>query len=216
MHFEKFPKKNNELTIKGPAGVLEAVVTPPVEEKAKILVIICHPHPLYGGTMENKVVTTAGRAFHDLGVWHLRFNFRGIGKSSGQYDEARGEIEDLLAVTAWVKQNFPDYKIWLAGFSFGSYIAMKVALKETVAQLITIAPAINLFNFDEVEHLSCPWLLIVAEQDELIPISQVKEWLSHVKKPVQTIIFPKASHFFHGLLVELREELKQALGTKVL
>lgn len=215
MHHSKFPKKINEIIIKGPVGQLEAIVAPPSAEKAKIMVIICHPHPLYGGTMENKVVTTAGRAFHDLGLWHIRFNFRGIGKSNGQYDEAKGEIEDLLAVMAWTKENFPDYEIWLAGFSFGSYIAMQAALREPITQLITIAPAINLFSFADADKLKSPWLLLVAEQDELVPIADVKNWLSQLKRPIQTIIFPQASHFFHGKLVELREELKQALGPLV-
>lgn len=212
---ERFTHKHNPILVAGPAGDLEALVLPPAKELQKILVIFCHPHPLYGGTMENKVVTTAGRAFYDLGLWHIRFNFRGIGVSQGEYGHGQGEIQDLLAIIAWAKKNFSDYDLWLGGFSFGSYIAMQGAIQEPlVKQLITIAPAVNHFDFKEAEHVQCPWLLLMGEADELVPIAEVKQWVNALSKPVDVIYFPYVGHFFHGHLVELREQLKQALQVK--
>lgn len=210
---EKFTNKHNPLIIPGPAGDLEAVILPPAQEQAKIVVIICHPHPLYGGTMDNKVVTTAGRAFYDLGVWHIRFNFRGIGVSQGVYDQGHGEVQDLAAILAWTKKQFPDYQLWLAGFSFGAYIAMQGAVNDpTIKQLITIAPAVNHFDFQEAAKVHCPWLLLMGEADELVPFEQVQQWVKELPRPITTIYFPGVGHFFHGHLVALREQLKASLN----
>lgn len=213
---DKFVNKHNPLIIAGPVGDLEAVVLPPARELAKIVVIICHPHPLYGGTMDNKVVTTAGRAIYDLGIWHIRFNFRGIGASEGKYDQGHGEVQDLAAVIAWTKQQFPEYSIWLAGFSFGAYIAMQGAVIDpSIQQLITIAPAVNHFDFQESALVKCPWLLLMGEADELVPFDQVKQWVGELKRPITTIYFPDVGHFFHGHLVDLREQLKAALSRRI-
>ncbi len=210
-----FPDPQNPVTLSGPVGPLEAVVTPPLKESKPIIGIICHPHPLYGGTMHNKVVTTVARAFYDLGLWSLRFNYRGVEKSAGSYGSGLGEVEDLLAVLTWVRQNFPQYTLWLAGFSFGSYVAAQAAAKEDVAQLITIAPAVTHFDFKEIAQIHCPWLLLMGEEDEIVPLSAVKNWLTTLSTPIQTIFFPHVGHFFHGHLVQLREALKKALITNV-
>src|SRR5262245_17371247 len=150
--FSEFPLSQNLQFITGQAGQIETIVSPPLpaaDQPKKIIAIICHPHPLYGGTMNNKVVTTIARALYDLHIWTVRFNFRGIGKSEGSYANGMGEIQDLTAVLAWVREHFPDYEIWLAGFSFGAYIATSVAAHEKeIAQLITIAPAVTHFDFN--------------------------------------------------------------------
>jgi len=201
-----------EISLLGPAGKLEAIQVAPAEHSTTI-VIICHPHPLYGGTMNNKVVTTLARTFYEMNLWTLRFNFRGIGKSEGGYGEAVGEIEDLQAVLVWVKKQFPEYQIWLAGFSFGAYIAAQVAAKDQdIRQLISIAPPVNHFNFQDTQTVSCPWLLIMGEEDEVVPVDEVKAWLKASKIPIQSIFLPNTTHFFHGKLIELKMALKSGLN----
>lgn len=210
-----FPSPQNFLNLPGPAGELEAIISPPAAELAPVISIICHPHPLHGGAMQNKVVSTLARAFYDLGIWSIRFNFRGVGKSEGQYDEGRGEVDDLLAVAVWAKQQFPTHAIWLAGFSFGAYIAMQgathPALATEVKQLVTIAPAVTHFEFSPAVPISCPWLLIMGEADEVVPVGAVKAWVAQQSAKIQAIYLPEVGHFFHGHLVDLRERLKANL-----
>ena len=208
-----FPKPINPISIQGPVGQLEAIVSPPSKQELAIIAIICHPHPLYGGSMNNKVVTTIARALFDLDIWSIRFNFRGVGASEGHYDEGRGETEDLLAVLRWVKEMFPSHTIWLAGFSFGAYVATKVAtLENDIAQLITIAPAVNHFDFNNFVDIHCPWLLIMGEEDEVVPVEEVRVWAKSLPVPMQIILLPGVTHFFHGHLVDLREQLKSNLS----
>lgn len=210
----QFPHKHNPLLITGPAGPLQASVAPPMSEAAPVVMIICHPHPLYGGTMDNKVVTTVARACYDLGIWSLRFNFRGVGQSAGQYSQGQGEIDDALALVAWVQRNFPGYSIWLAGFSFGGYVAMQTALRAEVSYLITVAPAVQYLDVDPAHfNITCPWLVLMGEADELLSVEELKTWLTRVPVPVTSVYFPDVGHFFHNNLVPLREELKRVLST---
>lgn len=206
-----FPLANNPIIIIGPAGKVEAIIAPPTTIARPIVGIICHPHPLYGGTMTNKVVTTVARAFNELGAWAVRFNFRGVGQSEGSYGAAIGELEDLRAVMSWVKETFPDHQIWLAGFSFGAYVAARMATQENVAQLVTIAPAINHFDVKEIAGIHSPWILAMGEADELVPFAEVDAWVKTQSVPVKTLYFPGVGHFFHSHLTELREQLKAAL-----
>lgn len=215
MNHTTFPLAQNFLNLPGPTGQLETIISPPASESAPVISIICHPHPLHGGTMQNKVVSTLARVFYDLGLWSVRFNFRGVGTSEGKYDEGEGEVDDLLAVIAWVQKQFPSYGIWLAGFSFGAYIAMRGAaypgFAEHIKQLVTIAPAVNYFVFSKELKIHCPWLLLMGEQDEIVPLDTVKNWVEEQSIPITTIYLSRAGHFFHGHLVELREQLKTAL-----
>lgn len=212
-----FNQPQNPVFISGPSGNLEAIIAPPVAESAPIVTIICHPHPLYGGTMNNKVVTTVARAMYDLGLWSLRFNFRGIGASQGVYGNGHGEVEDLLAVIDWVQQHFPKYNIWLAGFSFGAYIAMEGAARvgDAIQQLITIAPAVTHFEFHHGAKIHCPWLLLMGEADEIVAVGEVKKWVKKQPAHIKTIYFDGVSHFFHGFLSNLREQLKVALHSAI-
>lgn len=207
-----FPLPQNLLFLTSPAGHLETIITRPLSVEAnRVVTVICHPHPLYGGTMNNKVVTTLTRAFIETNGWAVRFNFRGVGKSTGVYGHASGEIEDLLAVIQWVRQNFSGYAVKLAGFSFGSYIAASVAAQDAEIQhLITIAPAVNHFDFTQIRSVACPWLLLMGEADEIVPVESVKQWLATTPVKIKSIFFPGVGHFFHGHLLQLREALKQA------
>jgi uncharacterized protein len=136
--------EEQRLFIPGPAGQLEAIHTTPEEGQADRIAIICHPHPLHEGTMNNKVVTLLAKTFNKLGFETLRFNYRGVGKSEGHYGDRVGEIEDLKAVKAWAE---PKSQFCLSGFSFGAFIAASVANEsENVSQLITVAPAIHRYS----------------------------------------------------------------------
>src|SRR5216110_1476121 len=132
-----FPATPSTFLLPGPAGAIECATTAPAPEVARAgVAIICHPHPLQGGSMTNKVVTTLERALHELGLATLRFNFRGVGASAGTYDHGNGETDDALAIAAWLARVRPRDALWLAGFSFGSYVALRAAEQLPVKQLI--------------------------------------------------------------------------------
>src|SRR3990167_159180 len=138
----QFPQEQEQqFTIPGAIGRLEIITMRSQAQDKAVTAIICHPHPLHGGTMHNKVVHTIAKAFKDLGIKSVRFNFRGIGASEGSYGQGLGEVEDALAIVDWVKKVCPHDEIWLAGFSFGAYIAAQTATRISPAQLITIAPS---------------------------------------------------------------------------
>jgi len=205
MTFAKQPQ--SKLMLKGPAGQLEAVTTYP-ETPPTGVAIICHPLPLYQGTMHNKVVTTLSKAFSDLGLATVRFNFRGIGQSEGAYDDSKGEVDDLLAIIDWVKSALPDQPIWLAGFSFGAFIAAKAANgRDDIVQLLSIAPAVHHQDYQRLSDIRCPWLVIQGESDEVVPVDEVKAFAADPPSPLALILLPEVSHFFHGHLIELRELL---------
>lgn len=193
----------------GPAGEIEVLTTPLPEHSSTppATAVICHPHPLHGGTLRNKVVTTLARTFQELGLRTLRFNFRGVGKSNGVYAEGRGEMQDLLTLIQWVKINFPSDPIWLAGFSFGAYVATMAAMQVEVARLITVAPQVSRFAECGPIHIRCPWILVQGEQDEVIAPAEVFNWFETLNPQPTLIRFPAAGHFFHGQLIELRQQL---------
>lgn len=201
--------------LNGPAGKIEVVTAPTSYAKKAVTVIICHPHPLYGGTMSNKVVTTTAKALERLGMKTVCFNFRGVGKSEGYYDNTDGETDDLKAVLRWVKgeEACTNDEIWLAGFSFGSYIAAKVANTDTsISRLVTVAPAVNHYNYEVFTNVTCPWLVVLGAQDELVPLEEVKAFVEQHSIAVRLIVIEEADHFFHGKLIELREILIRELS----
>ncbi len=204
----EFPKENSKFFLPGPEGNLEVMTTRPSKLSKPITGVICHPHPLYGGTMDNKVVTVVAKTFDQLGLKTVRFNFRGVGKSEGHYANGVGETGDLKAILTWVRKTCPDDAIWLAGFSFGSYVAAQVANEDHgVARLITIAPTVDNCDYQALTNIACPWLIIVGEEDELVPLADIQAFVKTPPVPVQFFSIPGASHFFHGKLIELRERL---------
>lgn len=202
----------NKLFINGPAGQLEVLTHRPATINQSVIAVICHPHPLFGGTMHNKVVYTVARAFKDMGIATVRFNFRGVGLSTGSYDAGMGETDDLIAILAWLNGIHPDYRIWLAGFSFGSYVAARATKQWSIEQLISIGPPVQNFNFKELPPFNCPWLVIQGDADEIVSPEAVFSWLDGLSNPPQLIRMQGASHFFHGRLIELREEIINALS----
>ena len=198
--------------LSGPAGDLEVVASPAVGVRDKSAVaIVCHPHPLHGGTMTNKVVTTLVKTFRELGLATVRFNFRGVGKSAGRFADGVGEVEDLLAVVDWVKKMLPNDDLWLAGFSFGGYIAAKVATQIPVAQLVTVAPQASRFTAEPFPPIMCPWVLVQGERDEVVPPEEVFAWVETLDRKPIVIRMPGAGHFFHGQLLELQKKLQGVL-----
>ncbi len=203
------PPRPEGLFIDGPAGRLEALLETPQDDTRPGSVLVCHPHPQQGGTMQNKVVHTLARAFVRCGLRALRFNFRGVGKSEGTFDEARGELDDALATLAYLKKHWPDEPVWIAGFSFGAAIAIRAAATQTPAGLVSVAPAVYRFANDLGVQPACPWLIVHGDQDELIPVDETIEWVNTMEAGPELQIFPDTGHFFHGKLVELRETVVQ-------
>jgi len=188
--------------IDGPVGKLELLCEG--SETANRVMIICHPHTLHGGTMQNKVVHTLARVVTGLGGISVRFNFRGAGNSEGSYDQGRGELADLIAVMHWVQQQWPDVKVGVAGFSFGSYVAWRAAAEQDIICLITVAPPVKMYPFDRLPTPRMPWLLVQGEQDEVISAAEVFDW-ARQHPGVEIKSLADSSHFFHRRLRQLAD-----------
>ncbi len=201
----------NRATIAGPAGKLEIWLECP-KEPPRALLLIAHPHPLYGGTMENKVVHTLARAALNVGVAALRFNFRGVGQSAGRHDQGDGEQRDLLAVVEWARARLPGIPLWLAGFSFGARIALLSAGEAGAERLLLVAPPLNLYpDLNSINRIETPCSVLMGDRDEVVPFGEVAQWVERQEIPPDFRVFPGASHFFHRRLVELRGSVEQVL-----
>ncbi len=190
--------------IDGPAGALEALCTEP-PGSGELYAVVCHPHPLYGGTMENKVVTTLARSFQECGMATVRFNFRGVNSSEGSYDEGRGETDDAAAVADWARARWPQRRLVAAGFSFGAYVAWRLAERRRAARLVTIAPPVGRFDFTVCEPPKIPWLVVQGEADDVVDPLSVRNWAEASDPGPRLVMLPGVGHFFHGHLHELRD-----------
>jgi alpha/beta superfamily hydrolase len=197
---------NQSLTLTGPAGALEALTICPTQGEAVATAVILHPHSLHGGTMHNKVVHMLARAFAQIGVASVRFNFRGVGASAGEF--AHGRAKPRCAGGDFMVRISCRTPVWLAGFSFGAYVALRTAAAAQVSGLITVAPAVHLYDFSALTLPHCPWLLIQGEADEIVPVEAVRDWLSGIAPQPQTLFLPDVGHFFHGHLAELQSALR--------
>lgn len=191
-------------TLPGPAGDLVCALDVP-EGSARGLVVICHPHPQHGGTLDNKVVATLARAFVQQGWRSARFNFRGVGGSGGTWDEGRGEIDDALAVVAALRG--AGEPLALAGFSFGAYVASQVAPLARPEQLVLVGPATQNFT---VAPVPAGTLVIHGEADEVVPLASTLDWARPQAQPV--VVVPGGGHFFHGQLPLLKSLVLRHLG----
>lgn len=205
------PPRVERVTIPGPIGPLEALLEVPADADFSRYAVICHPHPLFGGTMDNKVVHALARAMQELGLVTLRFNFRGVGQSAGAYDNAVGETDDALAVADWAAARYPDAELWSAGFSFGSFVAYCLALQRSATRLVTVAPPVQRFDFERLSVPTCPWLVVQGDHDELVNHEHVLEWTRRLVPPPQVAILAGAEHFFHGRLVDLKATVQAFL-----
>jgi uncharacterized protein len=202
-------------SIPGPAGTLEARVEDPAPAAPPHVVgVVCHPHPLHGGTMQNKVVHTLARAMQELGVPTVRFNFRGVGASQGVYDGGPGEVQDALAAIAWARARWRCEALWLAGFSFGSAVALQSCAVARPAALVTVAPPVGRLLVDPVAGPDCPWLVVQGDRDELVDFESVKTWIAGYAPPPAFAPMAGAEHFFHGRLGELRSVVIEFLSGK--
>lgn len=207
----EFNEQNTASTfIKGKAGDIDVLITRPesITESTPIA-IISHPHPLYGGTMTNKVVHILAKTFSQLNAITVRFNFRGVGKSEGKYDEGFGEAEDLQLIAEALKQWQPQAPIWLAGFSFGAYVTARANEVIQAEKVLLVAPPVSMYPFGELAEIEIPWIVIQGGQDEVIEAKSVKNWVSQRPNPPQLIWMEEASHFFHGKLNDIKEAILQ-------
>jgi alpha/beta superfamily hydrolase len=193
----------------GPAGRIEAILKEPdgpVERAA----IVCHPHPLFGGTMHNKVVYRIARTFHEAGFAVLRFNFRGVGLSEGTHDEGRGEEDDLVAAMAFVEERFPVAKLWLSGFSFGSAVMIRVACRDTRAVgLVAVGFPVSKYEFQDLAECKLPKLFVQGSLDQFGSVIQLERVFSGLPEPKQLVVINGADHFFEGHLTELGQAISR-------
>lgn len=209
---EPFPNAAQTLHLPGPAGRIELVVdVPETGSERKAVAIICHPHPLHGGSLHNKVVTILERALRELGAKTVRFNFRGVGESEGSHDEGRGETLDLLAVADWVRKALPDHDLWLAGFSFGAYIALLGARHLPAKLMVSIAPPAGRWDFAAVLPPDCPWLVVQGEADDVVDPHEVYRWIDGLAEKPTLVRMEDTGHFFHRRLMDLRGAVKNGV-----
>lgn len=195
--------------IDGDVGKIQLRMTRPGDFSVSKWVVLSHPHPQFGGTMDNKVVTTLERSFQRLGFGTVAYNFRGIDASEGSYDGGEGEQADLQAVVTWLRQNEDISHLMLAGFSFGGYIALKQADVLKADELCIVAPPVSMMDFSQVAP-TMPWTLIQGGQDEVIDAKEVLDWLWRLPNQPDLYWRAEASHFFHGQLVWLKKVIAMA------
>ena len=204
-----------KVVIDGPAGPVEALLERPPEARTGLVAVCCHPHPLYGGTMQNKVVHTLARAAQDQRVSSLRFNFRGVGASAGTHDDGAGESDDAAAVADWARARLGATRLWSLGFSFGGFVAYRLATSRNAAALVTVAPPVRRFDFTTLAVPGCPWLVAQGDKDELVDHEAVLSWTRSVNPPPLVRILPGAEHFFHGRLTLLRSVVGEWLAARI-
>lgn len=198
--------QTQRLAVAGPAGALECAVDSRAEA-ARGVAVICHPHPQHGGTMDNKVVQTLARSLLQLGHRTVRFNFRGVGASEGQWDDGRGEVDDALAVIA--AQREAGLPLVLAGFSFGGYVAAAAAARlpaeARAERLILVGPSTQK---QQVPVVPADTLVIHGELDDVVPLAATLDWARPQSLPV--VVVPGGGHFFHGQLGLLKNIVLRA------
>lgn len=201
--------EQRKIVLDGPAGRLEGVwhlpdacTEPGRSTEPAAVAVVAHPLPTMGGTMEHKIVTTLAKTFAELGYAALRFNFRGVGNSEGEFDSGNGEIEDLLTMVQHARDEFGHLPLILSGFSFGGYVTARAAqrLHPHAHKLVLVAPAVGRFEMPHVPHNT---LVLHGEHDEVISLSDALNWARPQHLPI--VVLPEAGHFFHGRLNQLKQ-----------
>lgn len=203
-----FAPGEHRVFLDGPAGQIELGLSVPTVV-AEGFAIVCHPHPLMGGTMDNKVVTTLARVCRDAGLVAIRFNFRGVSASAGSFDQGVGEQQDVIAVARWARAQFALPWRVLAGFSFGAYVAAQV--REATASeavgglpaLLLVAPPVTRFALS-AQGLPASTRVIYGDADEVVDPAAIAAWLATASRDVRVTVVPAAGHFFHGQLGVLK------------
>ncbi|MEA2203914.1 MAG: uncharacterized protein QOE77_690 [Blastocatellia bacterium] len=202
------------LFIRSPHGRLEAILKEPKGDVRGVALVL-HPHPLGGGTMHNKVVFRAAAALNEAGLVTLRINFRGVGQSTGNHDEGRGERDDARRGLDYLAEHYPNERITLAGFSFGTWVGLQIGIPDPrVVNLISIGTPVDKYDFDFVKDCRKPLLFIQGERDEFGDPGRLRTLVSEMTKgpeaaPVTLSIIPGAGHFFDDSLDELKRTIKE-------
>jgi alpha/beta superfamily hydrolase len=211
----------------GPAGRLEALVDEPAgctatglgadEQSAlepsgvqpRAVVVLAHPHPLYGGTMHTKVVFQAAKSFCRIGCAVLRFNFRGVGASEGAFDNGPGELADFRRALDFAARRYPGAELWAAGVSFGAWVALTVGAEDDrVSALAGIAPPIQMYDFGALRHSAKPKFFIQGERDEPCPLKAMREFYAQLPEPRELVVIDGADHLFDGHVMEVGDAIE--------
>ncbi|KAB0546450.1 alpha/beta fold hydrolase [Pseudomonas argentinensis] len=202
--------RETPMMIDGPSGQLEALCLD--VDEARGVALICHPNPVQGGTMLNKVVSTLQRTARDAGYHTLRFNYRGVGASAGSHDMGSGEVDDAEAVAHWLRARYPDLPLTLLGFSFGGFVAASLGARLEqqgieVAKLFMIAPAVMRLGGDNPAAERCPLVVIQPDADEVVEPQLVYDWSANLGRAHELLKVAECGHFFHGKLTDLKDLL---------
>lgn len=210
-----FPIGNTSFLVKNQETIEVETTSPSHFSGLTKVILICHPHPLRGGTMHNKVVTTLVKTFDEQGYYTVRFNFRGVGKSEGVHAEGLGETDDAVFLLDWITQVLPDADIYLAGFSFGAYVAYRVATitrySDKIKHLYLVAPPVFYPEFIGLPSPCMPWTVIQGDEDEIVNAADVLTWAEEKTNKPTILYFKKTTHFFHGKLIELKQRIQESL-----
>ncbi len=214
--------------ISGPVGVLEALLDEPAAGRGvnsdglveagrgtglRAVVVFGHPHPQYGGTMHTKAVYQSAKALARIGCAVLRFNFRGVGKSAGLFDEGVGEQDDFRAALDFGRHRYPGVPIWAAGMSFGSWIALRVGVEDPgVSALIGIAMPVSRYDYAAVRDSEKAKFFIHGERDEVCPLKDVREFYAHAADPKELVVVDAADHVFDGKTGDVADAIEELLG----
>jgi len=217
-----------QLEIPGPAGVLEGLLDEPAADRGvsrdglvelgqrtgvRAAVVFGHPHPQMGGSMHTKVVYQASKALARIGCAVVRFNFRGVGRSAGAWDEGRGEAGDFGAALDFTRTRYPDVPLWVAGMSFGSWIALEAGAADArVTTLIGISMPISRYDFSRVQSSTKPKFFIHGERDEHFPIKEIREFYARAADPKELVVIDAADHLFDGRVGEVADAIDELLA----
>jgi uncharacterized protein len=201
--------------IDGPAGKLESLLWTTSAADSPFAALVCHPHPLFGGTLHNKVVYQAAKALHNLGAPVLRFNFRGAGLSEGTHDNGRGEQDDVRAALDYLAHEFPQKPILLAGFSFGSYVGLRVGCADSrVTRLIGLGLPVNNVDMAYLQECAKPKLIIQGGEDQFGSRANIEALFATLPEPKRLVIVEGADHFFAGTLQEVSGAITEWVASK--
>jgi hypothetical protein len=205
------PRRIESHWIAGPAGRLEALLEEPEAGPLRLAAVVCHPHPLYGGTMHNKVVYRMARGLRRAGVAALRFNFRGVGLSEGQHGHLAGETEDLRAALAWLRERYPDIPFALAGFSFGALAITRLGCEMGGARwLMAVGFPTDYGPAEYLETCNVRKVFLQSTHDQFGPRAELEAIYAKLAEPKELIWIEAVDHFFAGGLEELEERVREA------
>jgi uncharacterized protein len=195
-------------------GILEGLLRTDDEQAGpRYAAVVCHPHPLGGGTMHNKVVVAITRALNMSGIPVLRFNFRGVGRSTGSYDDGRGETEDVRTALDWMAARYPDHPLLLAGFSFGSWVGLPVGETDPrVTRMIGVGVPVRMLDMSALMTSRKPKLIVQGSNDEYGSQADIEAWFAALPEPKSLRIIPGATHFFHEQLDQLEGAIVEWIG----